>query len=344
MKAVVKFEIGKGNMEVREMPEPVAGAGWVRVKVEAAGICGSDIHIFDADIQIPMKPPVIVGHEFSGVVDEIGAGVEGFKYGDRVTSETAAEVCGRCLHCRTGNYNLCHSRRGIGYWFNGAFARYCVVPVQRLHKIPDNLDFNSAALCEPLACCVHGVNELTGISAGDVVVLTGPGPIGLLSLQCAKAEGGFVIVSGTSADKGRLALAKKLGADVIVNVEQENLKDIVEQRTGGLGADVILECSGVSAAASSGLEIVRKGGKYTQIGLFGKPIQIDFEKIAYKEITVKGTFSQKWTAWRKALQLLELGKVTTKPLISDILPLSSWEEGFAKHRDKTGLKIVLKPE
>ena len=344
MKAIVKFKHGKGNMEFREMPKPVADTGQVRIKVEAAGICGSDIHIFDDETQIPMKLPVIVGHEFSGVVDEIGPGVENFKCGDRVTAETAAEICGTCLHCHTGNYNLCRHRRVIGYWTNGAFAKYCVVPAHRLHKIPDVVDFNSAALCEPLAACVHGINEITGISAGDVIVVTGPGPVGLLAMQCAKAEGGVVIVTGITADKDRLNMAKQLGADTVVNVEQENLQKIIDERTDGLGADVILECSGAPAAAATGLDVVRRGGKYTQIGLFGRSIQIDFEKIVYKEITVKGTISQKWTAWKKALQLLKLGKVTVNPLISDILPLSSWEKGFEMHRNKKCLKIILKPE
>jgi L-iditol 2-dehydrogenase len=344
MKAVVKVKEGKGNIELREMPEPTPGPMEVRVRVTAAGICGSDIHIWDSDIQIPMKPPVIVGHEFSGIIDQVGSGVETYKPGDRVTSETAAIVCGTCRFCRSGNYNLCHHRRGIGYWVNGAFARYCVVPVRRLHRLPDNVDLISAALCEPLACCVHGVNELTNIAAGDVVVLTGPGPIGLLAMQCAKAEGGYLIVCGTSADKARLDLAQQLGADRVVDIQQEDIKTIVGELTGGLGADVVLECSGAAAAASFGLDIVCKGGKYTQIGLFGRPIQIDFEKIAYKEITVKGSFSQKWTAWTKALQFLQQGKVITKPIISDVLPLDLWQEGFEKHRNKTGLKIVLKPE
>lgn len=343
MKAVVKTDSGKGNVEFCEKPMPVAGHGQVRIKVEAAGICGSDIHIFDSDTQIAMKPPVVIGHEFSGVIDEVGPNIIKFKCGDRVVPEPTAEICGECLHCRTGNYNLCQNRRVIGYSIDGGFAQYCIVPDYRLHKIPDNVDFNSAALCEPLACCVHGVNELTGIASSDVVVVTGPGAIGLLAMQCAKAEGGYVIVSGTSADKDRLQIASQLGADMIVNIEHEDLKQIIKDKTGGLGADVILECSGAPAAVSTGLEIVRRGGKYTQIGLFGKPIQIDFEKIAYKEITVKGAISQKWTAWKKALGLLESGKVVTKPLISDVLPLSSWQKGFEKHRNKNGLKIILKP-
>jgi len=341
MKAIVKTASGYGNVVLKEMPEPTPGTGQVKIKVGAAGICGSDIHIFDADIKIPMKPPVIIGHEFAGTVDALGEGVEGLSPGDRVTSETAASTCGVCRHCRTGRYNLCDDRRGTGYWFDGAFAKYCVVPAERVHVLPQDVDIDSAALCEPLACCVHGVNELTGISAGERVLLTGPGPIGLLSLQLAKAEGGVVIVCGTSRDETRLKKAAELGADRTVNIEKEDLSSVLKS-TGE--PDVVLECSGAPAAAELGLSMVRKGGKYTQIGLFGHPIEIDFEKIAYKELIVKGTFSQKWTAWHTALDLLSQGKVQTAPLISDVLPLEQWELGFEKHRNKQGLKIVFRPE
>ena len=341
MKAIVKTASGHGNVVLKEMPEPEPGAGQVKIKVGAAGICGSDIHIFDGDIKIPMKPPVIIGHEFAGTVHTVGEGVEGLAPGDRVTSETAASTCRTCRYCRTGQHNLCDNRRGIGYWIDGAFAEYCVVPAEKVHILPQKVDISSAALCEPLACCVHGVNELTGISAGERVLLTGPGPIGLLSMQLAKAEGGMVIVCGTSRDEARLKKAVELGADIAVNIEKEDLNEVL--KTTGL-PDVVLECSGAPAAAELGLTLVRKGGKYTQIGLFGRPIEIDFEKIAYKELTVKGTFSQRWTAWHTALDLLSLGKVQTAPLISDILPLEQWEAGFEKHRNKQGLKILFKPE
>lgn len=343
MKAVVKLKSGKGNIQIEDRPDPHPGLKEVRIKVAAAGLCGSDIHVWDDDIKIPMKLPVIMGHEFCGVIDEVGSDVQIFKEGDRVTCETCMSSCGYCRYCRVGSYNLCDNRRGLGFWFNGAFARYCVVPVERVHKLPDNVDLISAVMCEPLACCVHGVNELTRINAGDIVVVTGPGPIGLLSLQLAKAEGANVIVCGTSSDQVRLDLAKELGADAAVNIQKEDVNKILEEVTCGDGPDVILECSGSSLAAGWGLDVVKKNGKYTQIGLFGKPIEIDFEKIAYKEITVKGTFSQNWTAWKKALALLGQGKVKTKPLISDILPLEQFLDGFEKHKQGKGIKIVFNP-
>jgi L-iditol 2-dehydrogenase len=182
MIAVVKTKGGKGNIELRDMPEPVPGEGEVKIEVKAAGVCGSDIHIWDGDIKIPLKPPVIIGHEFSGVIADIGDGVRGFEVGQRVVSETTFSSCGICAYCRTGEYNLCDDRRVIGYWLNGAFTRFCIVPASRLHTLPPDIDFHSAALTEPLACCVHAVVELTGISAGNTVVVIGPGAMGLLAL------------------------------------------------------------------------------------------------------------------------------------------------------------------
>jgi L-iditol 2-dehydrogenase len=344
MRGVVKYKRGEGNMEIQEVPEPRPDPNEVKIEVKAAGICGSDIHIYHDDIKIPIKTPVVVGHEFSGIIAELGENVKHLKVGERVTSETAASVCGLCQYCRTGHYNLCSSRLGIGYWINGAFTKYCVVPQERVHPLPGNVDFISGALCEPLACCVHGVIELTNIHAGDWVAITGPGPIGLLSLQIAKAEGGKTIVLGVSKDAERLTLAKNLGADRVMNIQKEDPLEIMMGLTGDTGADVVLECSGVPSAAEMGLTLVKKMGRYTQIGLFGRPIEIDFEKIAYKELKVAGTFSQKWTAWKKALDLLAQGKINVRPLVSHILPISDWKQGFKIQEEKGGMKVVLTPE
>lgn len=342
-KAVMKTAEGQGNVEIREVEEPIPKSNEVKIEVKAAGICGSDIHIYHDTTNISFKPPVIMGHEFSGKIVDTGKNVMELKIGDRVTSETAAEVCGTCRYCRNGDYNLCPSRLGIGYWINGAFTKYIVVPQERVHKLPENVNFMEAALLEPLACCVHEVSEKTRINAGDIVLITGPGTIGLLTLQVAKAEGATVIICGTSKDKKRLDLAKTLGADMIVDVQSENLKKIIEKTTNGDGVDVVFECSGSAAAANLGLEILRKKGRYTQMGGFGSPIQIDFDKITYKEIQLTGSFSQKWSAWKRAIKLLSEKKVRTKPLITEILPITDWEKGFQEHEEKKEIKIILTP-
>ena len=344
MKAVVKYAHGKGNVELRDVPEPSPGPDEVMIEVKAAGICGSDLHIFDEDIKLPIRPPVIIGHEFSGVIAEVGSSVTKWKPGDRVTSETSAHVCGECLPCRTGNYNVCAEKRLIGYWFNGAFAKYCVVPSRLVHKLPDNVSFLAGALCEPLACCVNGVIEKTRILPGDVVVIAGPGPIGLLSLQIAKSQGATVVLCGLSRDEKRLKLGEELGADLIINVEEEDPFQTVLKMTNGAGADVFLECSGSPNAVRMGFQLVRRMGQYTQLGLTGRPFSLDFDLVAYKEIIVRGMLGQRWTSWNRGLKMLSKGLVKTEPLISDVLPLSQWEIGFQKFRRKEGIKIILKPE
>jgi len=344
MKAVVKYASGHGNVEIRDVPEPFPGPDEVKIEVKAAGICGSDLHIYDGDIKLLMRLPVVIGHEFSGVITEVGSSVSEFEPGERVSSETSAQVCGTCIPCRTGNYNVCEQKRLIGYWFNGAFAKYCVVPSRLVHRLPDNVSFVGGALCEPLMCCVNGVLEKTAISPGDTVVVAGPGTIGLLSLQLVKAEGGFVILCGTSADKNRLALGKKLGADITINVDDENPRETVSKLTKGEGCDVFLECSGSPSAVRMGLNLVRRGGQYTQLGLAGRPFELDFDLVAYKELTVKGMLGQRWTAWKRGMELLEKGLVKTEELVSDILPLTKWQEGFEKMRRREGIKIILDPQ
>ncbi len=344
MKGLFKTAPGDGNMELRDTEVPKPGPGQVLVEVKAAGICGSDLHIYHWDIAFAMRPPMIVGHEFSGVIVENGPGVDGWKPGDRVTAEPSAIICGECRYCRTGAYNLCANRRVMGYWVNGVFAEYVVVGAHRLHRLPDRTSFEEGALTEPLACCVHAVHELTGVEVGDFVAVTGPGAIGLLCAQLAKAEGAEVMMIGTNADRDRLATAKSLGIDHCVNLEETDPLVYAQERTEGYGADVVFECAGAGPAAALGIELARKQGKYTQVGLFGKPITLNFERIAYKELVVTGSLSQRYTAWKRTIRIMELGKIDLRAVISDTFPLSRWKEAFDKFEAKKGLKILLDPK
>lgn len=344
MNAVVKYALGYGNVDLRDVLEPVPGPDEVKIEVKAAGICGSDIHIYKGDIKLPIKPPVVMGHEFSGIVAEIGSSVSDLNIGERVTSETSAHVCGACISCRTGNYNVCSEKRLIGYWFNGAFARYCVVPSRLLHRLPNNVSFQEGALCEPLACCVNGVLEKTVVLAGDVVVITGPGTIGLLSLQLVKVEGGFTILCGTSTDDKRLRIGRELGADVTVDIQNKDVEEIVTEMTDGDGADVFLECSGAPSAVRTGLKLLRRGGRYTQIGLSGHSFELDFDTVAYKELKITGSLGQRHTSWKRGLLLLKRRLVKTKILVTDVLPLNQWEEAFERIQLKKDIKILLQPD
>lgn len=344
MKGLFKTAPGNGNMEIRDVEIPRPGPREVLMEVKSAGICGSDLHIYHWNIGYKMNPPMIIGHEFSGVIVECGGEVKGWKNGERVTAEPSAIICGECRYCRTGAYNMCADRRVLGYWLNGGFAEYVVADAQRLHRLPDSISFDEGALTEPLACCVHGVHELTGIEVGDLVAITGPGAIGLICAQLAKAEGAQVMVIGTNADRERLAVAKSLGIDYCVNLEEEDPLRLALELSGGDGADVVLECSGAEKAAALGLEIARRQGKYTQIGLFGEPIKIDFERIAYKELRVTGSLGQRWTAWKRAIQIMAQGRVNLKAVTSDKFPLTRWKEAFDKFEAKEGLKILLDPK
>jgi len=343
MKALVKYDSAPGNMEIREVPEPKAGPGQIKIQVKMSGICGSDLHIYHSDIAIPVRPPVVTGHEFSGVIVEVGEGVTGFEVGERVVSETAFSFCGTCECCTEGYYNLCTQRRTLGYWYNGIFTNYTIVPAERVHRIPEGVSDVEAAMTEPLACVCHAVYDLCSIKAGDIVLVSGTGAVGIMSAQVAKAQGAVVIITGLDVDKERLEIARKLGIDYTVNIQKEDLKELVMKLTKGSGVDAVLECSGSEAGINSGLELIKRKGYFTQVGM-GKPtIPFDIEKAQYKEICFRGTLGSRKHSWRTALKLMEQKKVHLEPLADTILPLDKWQEAFEKFEKKQGCKFMLTP-
>ncbi|MCL4395533.1 MAG: zinc-binding dehydrogenase [Chloroflexi bacterium] len=344
MQGLMKTRAGPGNVELAEVPEPRPGPGQVKIKVMAAGICGSDLHILHDDIKLNLRPPVIMGHEFSGIIAEVGEGVQDWKPGDRVSSETAFSVCGECLCCRTGNYNLCDKKYLIGYVYDGCFTDYVVVPQHRLHRLPERLSWSEGAVCEPLACCVHGALELAHVGPQEVVVVAGPGAIGQLTMQVARAAGATVIVTGAAGDEERLATARELGANVTVQIQQKSMEDIVLELTQGRGADAYLECSGAPAAARAGLAITRKGGRYLQMGLSSGAFPIEFSLIAYRELEVTGSIGSKWTSWVTALKLLDSGAVDVAPLVKTVYSLPQWQQAFEAFENRSAFKVLFLPE
>ncbi|MCF6097504.1 zinc-binding dehydrogenase [Thermovorax subterraneus] len=343
MKALLKKDNTYGNMELVEIEEPVINDDQVKIKVEYSGICGSDIHSYKGEYK-NLRPPVVLGHEFSGVVVEVGKNVKGIKVGDRVTSETTFYICGECDYCKSGDYNLCPNRKGIGTQVNGSFAEYVVARKESVHVLPDNVDLLSASITEALACAAHAVLEKTDVELSDVVLVFGPGPIGLLTAQVAKARGGYVILAGLTKDEERLKVADRLGIDRTVNIEREDLEQVVKSVTAGYGVDKVFECSGAVGALNSGISLLRKKGTIVQVGIFSKAYnEVDLEKIVQKEICYIGSRSQKPSSWKLALYLLETGKVNAKAIISDMFDLSEWFRGFEKVMKGEGLKVVLKP-
>ena len=269
MKAVVKEAPGVGHIALRDWDVPSAGPGEVVIKVHAAGLCGTDIHIFLDEFK--SRPPVVLGHEVCGEVVELGDGVDGDILGSRVSTETYFATCRTCRYCRAGQSNLCHNRFSIGSAVDGGFAEFVAVPAGNLHPMPTHISYREGAMTEPLACVVQGVQLCSApVRAGEVAVIAGPGAIGLLTLQLAKAAGAEVAVLGTEQDARRLAVAEELGADHVVNVSLHDPLPLIEDQTRGYGADVVYECSGAGPAAAQLLQLVRRRGRYVQVGLFGK--------------------------------------------------------------------------
>jgi L-iditol 2-dehydrogenase len=343
LKAVVKTHPDPGNVALIDMPDPQAGPGQVVIEVRNAGVCGTDIHIFKSEYVI--KPPVILGHEISGTIVEVGPGVKRLQVGDPVTvNPSAGRLCGNCRFCQIGAPFFCVDRAALGSGMNGGFAKYCCVRQEIVFHLPETMDFETGALCEPLACALQAVLELTAIKPSDVVVVSGPGPIGLLCALLAKSQGSTVVVLGTAADAGRLAVAQQIGANQVVDIDNEDARAIVGDLTQGYGADVVLECAGVPASAALCLEMVRKMGQYTQVGIFGKPLSLDLDKVVVKQIHLQGSMCHTWETWERTLRFLRRAQVDLRPLISRRLPLSQWEEAFQGVLAKKDIKVLLYPE
>ncbi|HDB6665950.1 TPA: zinc-binding dehydrogenase [Staphylococcus aureus] len=341
MKALVKTREGHGNLELldKEVATPLDDK--VKIKVHYAGICGTDIHTYEGHYKVNF--PVTLGHEFSGEIVEVGADVKDFKVGDRVTSETTFYICNECEYCESKDYNLCNHRKGIGTQVDGAFTNYVIAREESLHHIPDEVSYQSAAMTEPLVCAHHGVSKIQ-VNSGDVAVVMGPGPIGLLVAQVLKSKGATVVVTGLDNDKVRLDKAEALHMDYVVNLQQTDLKTYINGITDGYGADVVVECSGAVPAARQGLDILRKKGFYSQIGIFkDAEIPFDMEKVIQKEITVVGSRSQKPADWEPSLRLMADGLVNAEALVTKIYDISKWDEAYQHLKSGEGIKALLKP-
>lgn len=344
MKALVKKTKGKGQIELLDYPVPQVKEGYVLLRIEAAGICGSDLKIYNDDH--PYFPPVVLGHEFSGKVIEIGPGVQDWEKGDRVVSEVHGLVCGHCRFCLSGEKHVCPSKRALGWGIDGGFAEYVNVPSWLLHRIPEGVSFEEAAVMEPIAIAVHGILERARVEPEDFVAVLGCGPIGLLALQMAKAEGASrVFITGVDQDeKLRLKMAREMGADRTINVQKEDPVSIVKESTGGIGADLVIELSGSPAAIKQGLRMVRTHGRFLAIGIpVEQEVAIPWKEIIFKAPSLTFHFSSCYSSWERGLSLLGHKKVDVKRLISKVLPMRDWEEGFNLAKSGEAIKVLLKP-
>jgi L-iditol 2-dehydrogenase len=342
MQALVKYAPGVGNVELQEVAEPVCRDNQVKIEVSHCGICGTDVHVYHDRFR--NYPPVILGHEFSGKIVEVGSAVEHFRLGQRVTVLGAMTVvCGRCRFCRQGKFMFCPERRGMGHGVNGAFARYAVAREEQLFELPDDLPTEQGALIEPFAAAVHAVCEMSELRLGETVLVSGPGPIGLMCLKLLVAGGLRTLVAGAGADSTRMELAARLGAARVVNVEREDLCAVVEEETDGYGVDLALECAGVAESAANCLKAVRPLGRLTQVGHFGRGIMLPYDLVAFRQIRVTGSVGYTADSWRRSLQILAEGRVELADLITHRLPLKRWREGFQAFEEGTALKVLLMP-
>ncbi len=331
------------HVEVRDVPVPDIGDDDVLLRVGAVSVCGSEIHQIHCTHMWPVNVPVVLGHEFGGTVAQAGRAVKSFREGDRVVSETAAVICGECEMCRSGRYNLCPRRKGFGYGVDGGMAEYVKVPARCLHRIPDQLPMELACLAEPHAVAYNAMCMNSHIRPGDLVVVFGPGPIGLLCARMAALSGANpLIVVGLANDSMRLDAARKLGATRTVNVDAENLEDVVRS-SRPLGADLVCDASGAARPLQEALKIVRPDGQVTKVGWSPAGLPLDTNPIVQKNARLQGSFSHHYAIWERVIHLLAEGVTRPEIIIGMKTGLQEWREAFDAMHDGRVIKSVLVP-
>lgn len=344
MVGLVNYAKEPHSVELRELPVPEIGEEEVLFKVQAVGICGSDLHQYTGKQSWTVNYPVVLGHEFAGSVAKLGNRVKGFKEGDRVVSETAALLPPDSAFIRQGLYNLEPKRLGFGYGVNGAMAPFVKVPARCLHHVPTELTLDKAALTEPCSVAYNAVCVNSRLRPGDTVAVIGPGPIGLLCAAMAKLSGaGHLIVIGIPADARRLEIAKRIGADTILGAQGENVTEWVKNFGDGYGVDLVIDAAGVSQSLKLGLDIVRPAGQITKVGWGPQPLNFSLDQLVQKAVTLQGSYSHNWLIWEKVLFLLSSGKIDLNPLLNRISPLSEWRDAFEEMHSGAIVKGVLKP-
>ncbi|WP_420908253.1 zinc-binding dehydrogenase [Macrococcus armenti] len=328
-------------MYLEEIAEPTLDTHQVKIKVKFTGICGTDIHTYKGEYA-NAKLPLVLGHEFSGEVVEIGSDVTKVKVGDRVTSETTFTTCGECIYCKSKDYNLCSNRKGLGTQANGSLAEYVISREESVHLLPDNVSYEAGALTEPVACVVHAALEKTSIDKDDVVLVLGPGPIGILLAQVVKSQGAKVIMTGITPDENRLKFAKEIGVDLIIDTMKEDLKVILDRETEGNGPDKIFDCTGVVPAVNQALPLIKKKGTFVQVGLFKEHVTpIDTNSIIQREINYIGCRSQKPSSWPIALKLLSDGSINADKMITSKYKLEDFQEAFEAVMAGEDMKVLV---
>ncbi len=344
MIGLVNYSPEPHSVELRELPQPDIGDTDVLLAVEAVGVCGSDLHQYSGKQSWKVNYPVVLGHEFGGVIAQAGRGVRNFREGDRVVSETAAVLDLDSPFTRAGQYNLDPNRLGFGYGVNGAMTKFVKVPERCLHRVPEGLAFEKAALTEPCCVAYNAVCMNAHIRPGDSVVVIGPGPIGLLCALMAKLSGASpLIVVGVKADAKRLAVAREIGATHTFGEHGENVAEEVKKLGDSYGVDVVIDAAGVSATLKLALELVRPGGQISKVGWGREPLDFSLDPLVGKGITLRGSFSHNWPMWEKVLGMLASGQINLDRILNRVAPLEDWKSCFDQMHSGDLVKAVLKP-
>jgi alcohol dehydrogenase/L-iditol 2-dehydrogenase len=336
--AVVNYAPEPHSVELREFSRPEPGPEDVILAVEAVGVCGSDLHQWTSSHSWKVNYPVVLGHEFGGRIAALGSAVKGWSEGDRVVSETAAVIDANSPLSRAGLYNLEPTRKGFGYGVDGAMTRFVRVPVRCLHRVPDGLAMEQAALTEPCCVAYNAVINNARIHPGDRVIVLGPGPIGILCAAMARLAGAQVALVGLERDRARLEVAKVYGCEVIVG----DASAWAKQRDG-LGVDGVIDAAGASAALKIALELVRPAGWISKVGWGPQPLNFSLDPLVQKNITLQGSFSHNWPVWERVLALLGSGQLDVRPIMGGVWGLEAWHEAFEKMHSGEIVKAVLKP-
>jgi threonine 3-dehydrogenase len=342
MKALRKMQAGRG-LSMESAPVPAIGAADVLVRVKTASICGTDLHIYGWDrwSQGRIKPPLTLGHEFCGVVERVGEEVTAVKVGDFVSAEMHVN-CGHCHQCRLGEAHICQNLRIIGIDQDGAFAEFVKIPASNIWKLDPAIPEHYGAILDPLGNAVHTV--LAGPIAGQTILVTGCGPIGLMSIAVAKACGSSTVFA-TETNENRRAMAKKMGADVVLNPAAEDAVARILAETNGTGVDALLEMSGNPTAIQQGFKALRAGGRASLLGIPTENVPLDLvNDVIFKGATVQGIYGRRmYQTWVQMTALLKAGRLNLEPLFGEREPLEKFENAFAKLQGGLAGKILLYP-
>ena len=324
---------------------PAVGPEEVLVRVEACGICGSDVHGYDGSSGRRI-PPIVMGHEAAGIVAAVGPGVQGFKEGDRVTFDSTV-YCGKCQYCARGEINLCDNRQVIGvscgdYRRHGAFAEYVAIPQRILYPLPANFDFAEAAMLEAVSVGLHAV-RVSQVKGGETALVIGAGMIGLLTLQAARAAGCSRVFI-TDVDATRLNLAKQVGADAALHLSGADLIAEIMKLTGGQGVDLAYEAVGRNETVAAAIDCTRKGGTVTLVGNIVPEVTLPLQKVVTRQIRLQGSCASAGE-YPQAIELIANGKIQVKPLITAVASLEEGPRWFERlhAREPNLMKVILTP-